>query len=239
MAHHKNRAAGGSDAADTGASAPSGPPEFIEDRTVSDLETLRLLADPLRLSILGAFPPGRTGQPMSVKEIAEKLDEGQTKLYRHVKKLEEAGLLYVAETRVVSGIIEKRYRAAQRRLTIDSDMLTQQPEPDEYADTMVAVLDATRDRMRREIQAGRVLLKKPETGPDLSVQLASTRVTMTLDRYEKLRAAVTELLDAGPSDEGPDTVTVHLQVLLLPTSNPAESQPVENRSSDPDASSDT
>lgn len=222
MTDGKNRSANGSDTADSGGSAPSQQSQFVEERTVGDLETLRLLADPLRLSILGAFPAGRAGQSMSVKEIAEKLDEGQTKLYRHVKKLEEAGLLYVAETRVVSGIIEKRYRAAQRRLMIEGDMLTQQPEPDEYTDTMVAVLDATRDRMRREIQAGRVLLKKPEAGPDLSIQLGSAKVSMTLERYEKLRATVTELLDVGPSDEGPDTVTVHLQVLLLPTIDPAE-----------------
>src|SRR5947208_901637 len=88
-------------------------PGILEERTVTDLETLRLLADPLRLSILGAFPSGTAKRlPMSVKEIADKIDEGQTKLYRHVKKLEDAGLLRVAETRVVSGIIEKRYLPA-------------------------------------------------------------------------------------------------------------------------------
>lgn len=195
--------------------------DYVEERTVTDLETLRLLADPLRLSILGAFPPASSGRSMSVKEIAERLDEGQTKLYRHVKKLEEAGLLRVAQTRVVSGIIEKRYRPAQRRLTIESDLLAQQPEPDEYTDTMAAVLDATRDRLRTEIRAGRVPIRRPATGPDLSLQAASVRVVMTPERYEKLRAAVTELIDdLGPNDEGPDAFPVHLQVLLFPSIDP-------------------
>lgn len=199
----------------------AGEDDYVEQRTVTDLETLRLLADPLRLSILGAFPPASSGRSMSVKEIAERLDEGQTKLYRHVKKLEEAGLLRVAQTRVVSGIIEKRYRPAQRRLTIESDLLAQQPEPDEYTDTMAAVLDATRDRLRTEIRAGRVPIRRPATGPDLSLQAASVRVVMTPERYEKLRAAVTELIDdLGPNDEGPDAFPVHLQVLLFPSIDP-------------------
>ncbi len=206
------------------AAADSSASGFVEERTVTDLETLRLLADPLRLSILGAFPSGSRRRSMSVKEIAEKLDEGQTKLYRHVKKLEEAGLLQVAETRVVSGIIERRYLPAQKRLLIESDLLTQQPEPDEYANTMAALLDATRDRLRTEIRAGRVVIKKPDEGPDSSLQIGSVKVNMTLERYAKLRAAVTELLDnIGPSDESPDAVPVYLQALTYANVEPATS----------------
>lgn len=202
----------------SGPSSDTEQPDYVKVRTVTDLETLRLLADPLRLSILSALPPVSSGRSMSVKEIAEKLDEGQTKLYRHVKKLEEAGLMRVAETRVVSGIIEKRYRPAQGRLLIESDMLSTQPEPEDYTNTMTAVMDAARDRMRREIQAGRVPLRKPETGPDLSLQIGSIRMTMTPERYGRLRATVTELLDnLGPSDEGPDAIPVYLQMLLFPT----------------------
>lgn len=206
----------------TSVPADSSDSGFVEERTVTDLDTLRLLADPLRLSILGAFSSGSRRRSMSVKEIAEKLDEGQTKLYRHVKKLEEAGLLQVAETRVVSGIIEKRYLPAQKRLLIESDLLTQQPEPDEYADTMVALMDAARDRLRTEIRAGRVVIKKPDEGPDTSLQIGSVKVNMTVERYAKLRAAVTELLDnIGPSDEGPDAVPVYLQALLYANAVPA------------------
>jgi DNA-binding MarR family transcriptional regulator len=41
---------------------------------------------------------------MSVKELAEELGEPQTKLYRHVKQLEAAGLIRIAASRMVSGI---------------------------------------------------------------------------------------------------------------------------------------
>ncbi len=212
------------------------PGGYVEERTVTDLETLRLLADPLRLSILGAFPPASSGRSMSVKEIAERLDEGQTKLYRHVKKLEEAGLLRVAETRVVSGIIEKRYQPAQKRLLIESELLTRQSEPDDYTDTMVAILVATRVRLRTEIRAGRVPIMNPPTGPDLSMQVGSIRTMMTPERYEKLRTAVTELLEnLGPADEGPDAIPVHLQLLVFPSLEPsaaAEGDPPRPRAAD-------
>jgi DNA-binding transcriptional ArsR family regulator len=96
----------------------AGPPPPA--RVVSDLAVLKALADPTRLAILNALMAiGPGGLPVrSVKELAEELAEPQTKLYRHVKQLEAAGLIEVAATRVVSGIVEQRYRASQRDLTI-------------------------------------------------------------------------------------------------------------------------
>ena len=205
---------------------------FVEERTITDLETLRLLADPLRLSILGAFPP-LARRPMSVKEIAEKIDEGQTKLYRHVKKLEEAGLLRIVETRVVSGIIEKRYLPAQKRMTIEASVLAQEPEQDHFTDTVVAMMDSTRDRLRAGIRAGRVPLTVPQEGPDLSPHLGSIRVNMTLERYLELQAKVTDLLEnIGPSDESPEAFSVHLQALLYASFESPEQQPDPSSSSD-------
>jgi len=207
-------------------SAVAAPPAYVEERTVTDLETLRVLADPLRLAIIGAFPSdaGRR-RPMSVKEIAERIDEGQTKLYRHVKKLEDVGLIYVAETRVVSGIIEKRYLPAQKRLLFSGTLLGQQAEPDDFTDTFEALMDAVRDKLRTEIRAGRVQLTPPPDGPDLTPQIGSIRVNMTLERYLKLQAAVLDLIDnIGPSDEGPDTFPVQLHAVLFPSSEPPDSE---------------
>ena len=86
-------------------------------RTVTDVDTIKALADPTRLAILRALSRDRV--PKSAKELAEDLDQPQTKLYRHLKVLQEAGLIEAAETRVVSGIVETKYRAAQSSVTID------------------------------------------------------------------------------------------------------------------------
>ena len=73
---------------------------------ITDLESLKVLADPLRLSILEYLM-----KPSTVKRIAEKLGKPPTKLYYHFNLLEQHGLIQLVDTRVVSGIIEKHYQA--------------------------------------------------------------------------------------------------------------------------------
>jgi hypothetical protein len=125
---------------------------------------------------------------------------------------------------VVSGIIEKRYLPAQKRLVFSGTLLGQQAEQEDLTDTFEALMDAVRDRLRTEIRAGRVQLSPPPDGPDLTPQIGSIRVNMTLERYLKLQAAVLDLIDnIGPSDEGPDTFPVQLHAVLFATSDPPDS----------------
>jgi hypothetical protein len=70
---------------------------------------------------------------MSVKELAKQLGEPQTKLYRHVKQLEAADLIEVAATRMVSGILEQRYRARQSDLRLSAGLFRQHADESEAA----------------------------------------------------------------------------------------------------------
>jgi DNA-binding transcriptional ArsR family regulator len=86
-------------------------------RVVDDAATLKALADPLRIEILRTLMHApRPMRVMSVKELAGELGEPQTKLYRHVRQLEAVGLVRVAASRLVSGILEQRYQACQASL---------------------------------------------------------------------------------------------------------------------------
>ena len=102
-------------------------------RTITDVDTIKALADPTRLGILRALSRDRV--PKSAKELAEDLDQPQTKLYRHLKVLQEAGLIEAAETRVVSGIVETKYRAAQSAVAIDPS-----EHPGETAEAMLQMI---------------------------------------------------------------------------------------------------
>jgi DNA-binding transcriptional ArsR family regulator len=111
--------------------------------TVADVETLRALADPTRLEILTVLMEGSGDLPvMSVKELAARLGQPQTKLYRHVKHLETAGLIRVAATRMVSGILEQRYQASQRDLQFDPRFM--RAHADEAEQTLTALFDGFR-----------------------------------------------------------------------------------------------
>ena len=105
-------------------------------REIDSVEGLRALADPVRLAILSALDTRVADGElpvMSVKELAQYLGEPQTKLYRHVKQLEAAGLIEVAATRMVSGILEQRYRARQRDLRLSAALFRQHADESEAA----------------------------------------------------------------------------------------------------------
>lgn len=76
--------------------------EFV----IHDLETLKVLADPLRLNIIEYLIT-----PSTVKDVAEKIDKPPTKLYYHFNLLEKHDLIKMVFTRIVSGIVEKHYIA--------------------------------------------------------------------------------------------------------------------------------
>ncbi len=109
-------------------------------KAVDDVDILRAMADPTRMAILSVLMDRPDDLPvMSVKEIAARLGEPQTKLYRHVKHLEAAGLIRVAATRLVSGILEQRYQACQRELHLDRSFM--RAHADESEEALSALFD--------------------------------------------------------------------------------------------------
>ena len=123
----------------------------LKEFTITDLETLKVAADPLRTQILEAL----ILQAMTVKQVAEKLGLAPSKLYYHFNLLEKHNLIQVASTRVVSGIIEKQYRAAAVDYEVDRSLLSFTTDAGkETINTLLSnTLDATREDMQRSLQA--------------------------------------------------------------------------------------
>jgi DNA-binding transcriptional ArsR family regulator len=120
-------------------------------RVIDDPEVVRLIGDPLRLKLLELLRQ----QPRTVKELAETLDVPRTRLYHHINLLEEHDLVAVDETRVVSGIIEKRYRATAYRLSIDKRLLGSGAEGQSALDAYLSlVLDEVVTEVQRAIASG-------------------------------------------------------------------------------------
>lgn len=72
----------------------------------SSIGALRVLAHPLRLRILSLL----TGSAMSAAEAARELGDSQANVSYHLRRLQEAGLLEVAEEVRIRGGVAKRYR---------------------------------------------------------------------------------------------------------------------------------
>lgn len=111
---------------------------------IADLETLKVLADPLRLSILEYLMRSST-----VKRIAEKINKPATKLYYHFNLLEKHGLIVLVDTRIVSGIIEKHYQAAARVYRVAKDLLA--PGSTEFDEGLELTLNGLFASTKQEI----------------------------------------------------------------------------------------
>jgi DNA-binding transcriptional ArsR family regulator len=192
--------------------------EPIGVRDVADAETLKALADPLRLSILAALMRGASVRPrvMSVKELAAELSEPQTKLYRHVKLLEAAGLIRVAASRLVSGILEQRYQASQADLRFGPDLMRDEATADESTALVIALFDQYRDRFLAEIRAdharGDAGYPPGESYRKRVMSLAEIRVPAARAAAirDRLQAIIEEL--DQPGDEPEDGVPVSVLI---------------------------
>jgi DNA-binding transcriptional ArsR family regulator len=176
---------------------------------ISDLETVRVLADPLRLRILETYGQ-HAGRPLTVKEIARSLGEPLTKLYYHVNLLEQHGLLVVASSRLVSGIVEKRYIPAAERFEIDKAILAGGTlgAHEAMRSVLASVFDAARADIEDAVRAGRARLEdEPDGGDDREPVLLSKGIDR-LTRAEaaefrrRLRALYEEFSHASDADPG-------------------------------------
>ncbi|MGM9988135.1 MAG: ArsR/SmtB family transcription factor [Bacillaceae bacterium] len=86
---------------------------------IKDVELMKLLLDPKRSRIVQFARE----KPMTVKELAERLNEKSSRLYYHVKKLEEYGVIKVVETRQVSNLTEKYYQTIKEAITVDVELV--------------------------------------------------------------------------------------------------------------------
>jgi DNA-binding transcriptional ArsR family regulator len=85
-------------------------------KPLRDAELVKLLLDPRRSRILEY-----ASRPVSVNELAEKIGELPSRVYYHVHKLEEAGLLEVVDTRQRGNLIEKLYQSTHPELDFSLD----------------------------------------------------------------------------------------------------------------------
>ncbi|WP_246369829.1 ArsR/SmtB family transcription factor [Saccharibacillus deserti] len=74
---------------------------------IIDANQNKLLQNALRIKIMHAL----SREPMTSKQVADRLRKTPGNVHYHIQRLYEGGLLELADTRSVSGIMEKYYSA--------------------------------------------------------------------------------------------------------------------------------
>lgn len=86
-----------------------------KEKVLSTLEEIKVFTDPFRIKILLTL----NQDPMTVKQIADKLKEVPSKVHYHVKELERINVLEIVEKRENAGIIEKYYYPTAKEFRIE------------------------------------------------------------------------------------------------------------------------
>lgn len=118
--------------------------------TLTDLEQVKVLADPLRIRLLETLCQGER----TTKQVADALGERPTKLYHHVEALERVGLIRLTRTRRNRGTLEKYFVAVARRFKTDPRIFSAGDAPSEEESealqSMIStVCETTADEVRR------------------------------------------------------------------------------------------
>jgi DNA-binding transcriptional ArsR family regulator len=176
------------------------------ERVISDVETLKALSDPVRLRILETMVQ-TADEDWTVKRLAMALGVGPTKLYHHVAVLEEHEFIRVSGKRVVSGIIETRYRIAQLSVRLDRALISGSGPADETAaaldEVLRSIFDTAREDVARALRSGALELD-PASGSGRGI-LRQDLTRLSPARAAELRDRLVAVLTEFDVDEsGPD-----------------------------------
>jgi DNA-binding transcriptional ArsR family regulator len=182
---------------------------------ISDLETLKVLADPLRLSILECLV-----KPGTVKRVAEKVKKPPTKLYYHFNLLEKHDLIQLVDTRVVSGIIEKHYQASARYYRVERGLLA--PGGSNETSAIDVSLGGLIAHARNDIAQGLAegsIRMDADAGPHERLNFTSMTLLVSheqlSDFHERLNALLTEFQDVISKNNEDDPRALAHKMLLI------------------------
>lgn len=195
------------------------PFEPADEMRITNIEVLKVVFDARRMRILESF----ARQPRTVKEVSDELGVTPHSLYYHVNMLEEHHLLVVTDTRMVSGIMEKRYQMAARNFIIEPGLLSFGAEGNSAAlDIMLkSVLDETRIDVKRSARMGMLTLDRKAPDPQaLLMRRGFSHMTEEQARafYQRLLDLVAEFVTTEDSQPHPEENPLYaLALAFYPT----------------------
>ncbi len=174
------------------------------------MDSLKLLAHPIRLRIVHAMGGGRL---LTTAQLCARVPEAsKATVYRHIDLLVSGGVLEVAEEHRVRGAVERHYRLRQDRAVIGAEAVRALSPDDHrqaFATAMTALLaefNAYLDREEADPVADQVGYRQH------ALWLSPAELT---ELISELRAAIVPRLANSPSPE-------RAQYLLSPIHFPVE-----------------
>lgn len=121
---------------------------LAERYDMDDVDLLREVTHEIRGPIIR-----RLKDPRTVAELAESLDVPVTRLYHHVNRLHELGLIQVVATRQVAAVTERRYQVLARTYGFDPNKMDELDHR-ELAVALGGLFDVAKLSFQRMVEAG-------------------------------------------------------------------------------------
>jgi DNA-binding transcriptional ArsR family regulator len=190
-------------------------PGQADSLTLTDLEQVRVLADPLRIRILEQL----CDEERTTKQVAQRLGEKPTKLYHHVEALERIGLIRLARTRQNRGTVEKYYIAVARQFKTDSRIFSIADADSAEGDAMRSVISTIFDRTAEEMR-GLVAHAHGEQGIEEQAVLSHLEIRTGAREGRKLQAQLMKLIksleNGGEEGEKPGARRYRFTLAFFP-----------------------
>ena len=205
-------------------SDPRAAAAMDEVLTLTDLEQVRVLADPLRLRILELL---KRGEPLTTKQVAERLGEKPTRLYHHVEALERIGVIRLVETRPNRGTTEKYYQAVARTVVAHPAAFTPAPGREREVGGVLAqmfesVLGAARAQVRRSFATG---LIGPRGDPrPVLMHLPIKATPAGIERLKRRLETFVRVAHAAPPARATTTYAIVIACYPVDEDNPDATQ---------------
>lgn len=187
---------------------------------IQDLEAAKLISDPLRLQILEVL----LAEPLTVKQIADKLGLAPSKLYYHVNSLEKYDLIQVVDTTVHGNIIEKHYWVTAYDYRLDENLfnfnVTEVEGKENIISMAISTLDTVRDDFIRSIEARAFNLEHGAEPHPRSVVNYREVCRIPEEKMNEFQSRFKALLDEFREMDDPDSTNGHpwvLNVFLYPS----------------------
>lgn len=182
-----------------------------EMHRLTNLDQMKVLADPLRIRILELLCEERT-----TKQVAGILGQPPTRLYHHVAALERVGLIRLARTRQRRGALEKYYLAVAKTFSADSRLFSSAP-PTQVKQAAQGVAAQVLENTAADLRA---LLDRGEEAeaPAQEVVLSYLELRGSPKELKAFRARLRKLISsaAGKSKSGPSGPAHRLTIAFFP-----------------------
>lgn len=171
-----------------------GADTLADEIVLTDLDLIAELTHPTRSRLLH-----RLRTPRSAAEMAADMRVPVTRLYHHLNRLEELGLIKVVATRRSGAKTERRYRIASDGFRIDPQAARGRA-PHEVGAALGTMFDVAKTELRGEIESGRIdpeQLEGTAVIGFLGLSLTAEQRSAFLDRLKSLIAEFSDVDDGN------------------------------------------